>query len=451
MTHRILKKMNDDPTLSDDDRKNGGRRGKGILNQGMDAEGHVSETAIGGIDTAAGAVDYAGGGKNRNWSMVNNENAKDAWGDKSLQSEGIPIASAALKSINLLIKACTYIKDMVDFAKANKKEDGKTTTTKTEKLEVAQKTVDLFLSGVDAANSILGTFQTFLGRLPIVGAIVGTITSCFNLAGNIISLIRASRSVHTLSKRKDTLRTKLATRFDSRKNVNVALKTDIKDEGASRRMNKEIKRKERLDEFLIRDKGAATHTLTDEERAQMEDYDVASELSSANKKRMKYGIIDIICKDATGIATSLATLDPTGLGASIGASISAVVAAAYGGRSLFNKARQKLRNRNMFGTDVNKSEENKAQRRHNLAVIIFDRMAAIRKHHYVNGIAADTTDEGNLKKVREAIPKYQTMEENISALGVGGPLLRVAGNSSEASMRMVRVIREGFYRDNTQN
>lgn len=419
--------------------------------KGMDI---TNDVGGGALDSLGSLMDYADGGSERTWGMVGDKGAKDKWGDMALQSEGVPIVGATIKAIKLLIDGGKYIKEMIDFAKDNKKEtDGHTGTTTAEKWDVLKKTLELFMSCVDTANSIMGTFTTFLGSLPIVGAVLGTISNCIGFGANVATLIKSGTSISRMRKQKakakgavirntasDTgfvkqeAHKELFSRKTVTKNKIASEFEDVKDEGASTRRGKDVMRKMRLDEKTKRMRSTGfgdAQLLTD-----LEDYDVTKELTSANKKRARQGALDLIFKDAVGIATSLATLDPTGLGAGVGAAISTSVAAGYVAKAAVVKGRQMARNSGRFGADVNKSDANKKQRRHNLAVIMYDRLLNLKKTPLI--------EDFNHTDAVANVEKYKTMDERISALGVAGPLFRAAGDPNE----MLTVMRKGFYREN---
>lgn len=465
-TNRIVTKM-DGSKLSAQQREKPqeavpGTRKRDKAKAGIKAAGHYGDKAmditsdVGGsaLDSLGSLMDYADGGSERTWGMVDDAGAKEKWGDMGLQSEGVPIVGATIKAIKLLIDGGKYIKEMIDFAKDNKKDtDGHTGTTTAEKWDVLKKTLDLFMSCVDTANSIMGTFTTFLGTLPIVGAVVGTISNCISFGANVATLIKSGTSIHRMRKQKAKAKDavigntasgtgfvkqekhkELFSRKTVTKNKITSEFEDVRDEDASTRRGKDIMRKMRLDEKTKRMRSTGfgdAQLLTD-----LEDYDVTKELTSANKKRARQGALDLIFKDATGIATSLATLDPTGMGAGIGAAISASVAAGYVAKDAVVKGRQMARNSGRFGADVNKSDANKKQRRHNLAVIMYDRLLDLKNTELIE-------DYSNPKAVTN-VEKYKDMEDRINALGVAGPLFRAAQDPNE----MLTVMRKGFYRDN---
>ena len=479
-THRIVTKMQGDKLTPEERDKPAAKvapaskRGKAW--EVTDKVGHyshkgseyVDDTLGNGLDSLASLMDYADGGSKRKWSMVGNSDHKSKWGDGSLQSEGVPIVGATIKAIKLLLDAGSYIKKIVEFVKNSR--HGNSTTTE-EKFDFLKDTLEMFMSCVDTANSIMGTFTTFLGQLPIAGAVIGTISSCISFGANMTTLIKSGKSIRRMRKQKKAAKDSIAAnnksyiQTEKRKallGIKRSDKTTVKssfenviDEGASERRGKIITRSMRLDEKTkeMRTKHTLASAMTkDSEKAKkealqkedenirdLEDYDVTKELTSANKKRARQGLTDIVFKDAAGIATSLATLDPTGMGAGIGAAISAIVGVGYLTKDVVVKGRQVARNSGRFGADVNKSDANKKQRRHNLAVIMYDRLNELKEKH-----APNLTDDPKNTAAQASLAAFTTMEERITALGVAGPLFRAAADHSE----MLKVMRKGFYREN---
>ena len=317
------------------------------------------------------------------------------------------------------------------------------------------------MSLVDMANSIMGTFTTFLGSLPIVGAILGTISNCISFGANAYSLVKASMSISRMREQKAKAKGVIETKGSEKIKQGIAkgkfdddediVKEDIKRFGW-KRGTKKVERSKRLDEKVLdmrQNLPDKAQSGNEEERAKqkelihsLEDYDVTKELTSANKKRATQGIVDLILKDAVGIGTSLATLDPTGLGAGIGPSINMTVSAGYLVKEGASKVRGMARKHNWLGADLNKSEDHKAQRRHNLAVIMYDRMRKLKKHHYANLIKENGTED----EIGGSVDAFKTMDQRITAMGIAGPLFRAANDKNQAEM--LKVMRQGFYREN---
>ena len=105
--------------------------------------------------------------------------------------------------------------------------------------------------------------------------------------------------------------------------------------------------------------------------------------------------------------------------------------------------RQKMRETGAFGTDQNKSNANKRARRHNLAVVMYDRIAELAETKVASiGDQASVPAETAGKLNADTKDTFQRMDERIKAMGVAGPFLR-----SKDALEMVKAMRKGFYRD----
>ncbi len=422
-------------------------------------------------DAASGFVDYGTGGNTRGWDIVGKGN--DKWGDGKMQSEGIPIFSAVTKSIDCIFQSVKYIKDMVEFAKANKDSSN---TTAAEKWEVFQKTADMLLTLLDTASSWISAFTTFAGTLPIIGAVIGAIGTGISFVMNAIQLHKARVSIGRMRTQKTAAKDRIRSSQGNLKGLSGsttpggtpgASPADIKfakDEtrttGVFKKKTEQkfkitrsfgkvsdartgVQRDQRLDEKTKELRSGRTGLDDKQEEAvrDLEDYDVTKELTGANKKRRREGIVNLILQDAVGFATALAALDPSGMGSGIGASINAAVGIGMLGKKITTSVRQHGRDKGREGYNVNKSTANKEQRRHNLSVIMFDRIQELGKYDF-DTIKPETTNKDEVAKVVSGLPGFETMDDRITAMGVAGPLLR-AGNAVE----MVKIMRKGFYRD----
>ena len=438
------------------------------------------------MDTVGSFMEYADGGKDRTWAMVGDknyilegagENGEDLvggeiWGDNSAQT--IPIIGAVIKTIKLLVDGGKYIKDMVEFARDNK---DSADTTREEKWEVFQKTLEMFMSLVDYASSIMSTFTTFVGTLPVVGAILGTIGNCISFGANAYSLVKAGKSISRMKKQRAAAKeailadksgdgydevvgegmkkTLLHPKHGVKKQTigaDLGTVTETVDKARPKGGTRTVTRAKRLDEKVLEMKQkipSKKNSKAGDHRAEskklvhdLEDYDVAKELTATNKKRAVAGVTDLIMKDAVGIATSLATLDPTGLGSGIGAAINTAISAGSLVKEGASKLRQIGRNHGWKGTDYNKSDDQKEKRRHNLAVIMYKRMRTAKIKHLGNLDGDITTD-----KVQSSVAAVETLDERITAMGVAGPLFRAAKDQNQAEM--LQIMRQGFYRENS--
>lgn len=446
-----------------------------MYNTGTDWYGATAIDAAGPVmDAVGGFTDFAGDGKDRGWGLVGKADGK--WGDgEGLQ--GLPFAGAILKSIDCIFQAAAYIKDMVHFAKDNK--DSSNTTT-SEKWEVFQKTADMTLTLLDTVASWIGAFTTFAGRIPIIGAVIGAVGAGISFVMNAIQLHKARVSISRMRKQKTSAKERIRSSQGDLKDLpgtttpgggqgaNPADVTFAKDKtvvkgvfnkkterkfkitrsfekvkGKNPKIDRDMRLDEKTKEMRSGQKGG--EKIKDDKKEEavqaLEDYDVTKELTGANKKRRREGIVNLILQDAVGFATSLASLDPTGMGSGIGAGINAAVGIGMLGKKVTTSVRQLGRNQGWEGFDQNKSTENKEQRRHNLAVVMFDRIVDLGKYEF-DKINPEKTNEVEFSNVEKGIPHFEDMDDRITAMGVAGPLLR-AGNAVE----MVKVMRQGFYRD----
>ncbi|MEG1579454.1 MAG: hypothetical protein RR336_11890, partial [Oscillospiraceae bacterium] len=109
----------------------------------------------------------------------------------------------------------------------------------------------------------------------------------------------------------------------------------------------------------------------------LENYDITKELTLANEHREREGIISLVCKDIVGLVASAAAIDPTGLSSGVMAGVTAINSIGLLIRDGARAARSSARNHGRLGANVNKSDQNKLIRRHNLAVMNFDQMKEI--------------------------------------------------------------------------
>ena len=457
------------------------RMGKRTLNWGKDS---VVDVGTPGLDIASGAVDYAGGGSERSWLHVANQNPNEsqAWGDGEMQSEGIPIAGAVVKSIDCIVQAvklCLKIKDYI----GEHREGGHTSA---ERGEMFMNVVDNIQNLLDVAMSWVGSFTTALGQLPIVGAIIGAVNAGIGLVEDAIRLGKADHYIRHMRTQKAAAKQAIKT-GQGALGVQVGAEEDrTTGRGSNRQTVKKFKVKRAYE--AVRDAGAKRDRTTrlDEKTKQLrsgmgstsatpasggtasgapapgssssagaareekeaairalEDYDVTKEITQANENRRREGITKIILKDIIGFGTALAAIDPTGLGSAIGASVTAAINIGFLAQKAAGAIRQKMRKTGAFGSDQNKSNANKRARRHNLAVVMYDRIAELAETKVASiGDQAAVPAETAGKLNENTQKTFQLMDERIKAMGVAGPFLR-----SKDALEMVKAMRKGFYRD----
>lgn len=452
-------------------------RGKEIMEWGKDSAVDVGVPAL---DIASAAVDYAGGGKERSWVHVANANPTEAqaWGDGEMQSEGIPFAGAIVKSIDALVQVGKLIPKIKHYYDEHK-EGGHTGT---ERGEMLMEVVDNIQNLLDTAMAWVGTYTTVLGKIPIVGAIIGAVNAGIGLVEDAIRLGKADHYIRHM-------RTQKAAAKEAIKSKQGALGVQVgaeeertKGRGRSRQTVKKFKVKREYES--VRDAGAKRDRTTrlDEKTKQLrsgmgntaanppsgststsgnsasagasreekeaairalEDYDVTKEITQANENRRREGITKIVLKDIVGFGTALAAIDPTGLGSAIGAAVTTAVNTGFLAQKAAGAIRQKMRQSGAFGSNQNKSDANKLARRHNLGVVMYDRVVELAETKVASiegqtSVPAETA--ANLTpKTQET---FQRLDERIKAMGVAGPFLR-----SKNALEMVKAMRKGFYRD----
>ena len=464
---RIVKRMDEgNYTLSDAQRKSPVEE----ENKGQDRVDATEKWGLGTASFGTGVSDTVGGfthfNKSTTWKDVGNAAVKKStWDDGSLQSDGFPIASAITKSIQCIFDMVKFIKKISEFSKENgKTEDGVRETTRDERWDMVKESLDAITGLADEVNSVLGTFTTWLGRLPIIGAIFGAVGAAVGFIADVSGLVKAHRSKNRMREQRSAAKSAvLAKQAPGSVPVTSAV-TENREEVSRFRKIHTTKQKVRKEYSVVVDAGShkTRAERLDERVAKMkesgvpedqkglvrdlEDYDVARELVRTNKNREREGWVSVIADDVVGFGASLAALDPSGIGAAVGSGLTAIVGGGKLGRDVGVAIRQAARNSGRFGANVNKSDQNKAQRRHNLAVIMFDRIAELKSFGFkdIGELTTSTIlSKEQIKNITEGLPAYETVDERVSAMGVLGSLTR-----ARSGKEMVDVMRKGFYRDN---
>lgn len=431
----------------------------------------VSDVGTPILDSAGAAVDYMGGGRDRTFGSIGQSTdaeGNDIWGDGSLQSEGIPIAGSLKRSIGLIFDTVEYVKKLVGFIKDSKDqralETGASAVTGAEKANMFLETVEIIQKYLDTAMSWAGAFTTALGRLPIVGAVFGAIDAGMSLVVDAVQWYKADKFIEQMREQKAAAKGKIQNeqgafgrqvatgRTEERTTGIIHRETvekfkvsrsyeNVRDEGTNK--TRAMRLDEKTKQLRGAGGGAALSEAQEEAIRDLEDYDITKELTSANKKRRREGVTDLVLKDAVGLGAALANLDPTGMGSTVGAAVTAAVGAGYLGKSVGAYLRQKARNHGFGSADLNKSDANKRQRRHNLAVILYDRIVELADTQVASiDDPARVTPDQRAAISKGALQTFEKMDERINAMGVAGPFLR-----SHSAPEMVKVMRQGFYRD----
>lgn len=399
------------------------------------------------VDTAGqtltgGTADFADGiqeaRKIENFAELKGGNAK-----------GLPIVGAIYNSIKTILDGVGYIKGVVDAVK-----EGRKRKLSAEEIgEQIKGGLDLLLGIAGTVNSYLSIWKKFSDAVPIIGAVIGCVSGIIGLVGDGIAMYKSSRNIHRMKAQKKAAKeavknkqgtqgfvTERSSKLDPKGLFGKSLHFDQRFFGDVTDAGTHKARKQRLDE-----KTAEMRTAGGDEAlvSSLEDYDVTKELTGANEKRLRESVVGIVVNDLGGIATSLAGLDPSGIGGATATGINAALGLGQLAKTAIVATRTAGRNKGWTGFDINKSDQNKMARRHNLAVTTFDRLKSLSNFN-LKTVPESTTNAEEIGKVKDGLPLYKTMEDRISSMGVGyGPLLRVGANGDE----MVKLMRKGFYRD----
>ena len=366
----------------------------------------------------------------------------------------LPMADAIQSSIRTLVSVGRTIKHIVDYIRTKGRKDF------AEFRNIVKEGIDAVMSLLQTANGYMSIFKSLAEKTPIIGAILGTISAGMSFAQNLHSVIKATRSKKRMRAQKEQAKERIKENQGSANYVEMRhSKADVLKLGKEKlHFNPEaipqwrwIARKKRLDEMTTEKRtqlqaagqqSAAPQTATEDPLLDaLEDYDIVKELTGANKKRQRQGILDLVFGDAVAFGTSLAALDPT-VGALVGNSINLAVGVGTAVKEVVAFLRQIGRNHGWKGCDENKSDANKLKRRHTLAVNLFQRLQGLEKEK-ITEINPDTTEETEVSKARQGLEKYRLMSDQVNALGVGyGPLMR-----AQTTREVLDTIRSGFYRD----
>ena len=124
-----------------------------------------------------------------------NPDEAKAWSDGEIQSSGIPIAGAIVKSINTIVqvgKLAFKLKDYFQERKESKQRDpAHKAHTHDERWEMFMETVETIQSLLDSVLAWHGSFTTYLGQLPVIGAIIGAVNAGIGLVEDAIRLGKA--------------------------------------------------------------------------------------------------------------------------------------------------------------------------------------------------------------------------------------------------------------------
>lgn len=331
-------------------------------------------------------------------------------------------------------------------------------STKTEAIEALK-------DGVSAILDMAGNVTDFLSdcglfkEIPIVGAVIGTLCSCLDIAMATYTVVNQGINSHRMTKQRKALVTKSG-RFakataggeiddEFRTGKKREMRTDDKNKAThvalmeKRAQLEHIANHEAASEDEKRDARAELAALIPMEEAlaaSMED-DAVSEIQHANSNRIRRGTVELL-QGFSGVISSLATIDPS-YGSAGGAALSGLTTMAGWGYRGSSRLRQFGRDHDWAGTDKNKSANQKKMRRHRLSVVIYNNVKEVGKLGLKELDPATVKTQTAVSNTDAGLNRFSTVRERVVAMDVGyGALLR-AGTADE----MVDTMRQGFYRE----
>lgn len=293
--------------------------------------------------------------------------------------------------------------------------------------------------------------------IPIVGAVIGAILSGIGFCTGVYHGVKATIKSIGMDKQQaalgvttssttpkaqvqDAKTGKMRTRRDDETNQ------DEREESLAK--IEELKRRQRIH----RASSPAGQDIQKEIDAEMvhlaeieqhQEADVVKELGSANIKRGRRGILEMVT-EGMNIAGSLASIDPT-YGKIVGLSLSAISLGTNTAVKGGNWARQRFRNRGWLGTNVNKSSSNKEVRRHHLAVSLYRNMKDLNKLGLRAMEPASINTTETVDKASSSINRFRDVKSRVDAMDINiHPM--VAASSGDA---VVDMLRKGFYRESS--
>lgn len=339
------------------------------------------------------------------------------------------------------------------------------------------------------AKDVVAVVKEYVGDIPVIGTIFKAANAVLSFIDNMKNAIRAGRAKRRIRARKEKAKqrimavqgkaphmmrddfvTKRRARFSLSKEEGLHFDKKFAEGSRLDQLTKRYRDKQRhspmddlesivdvesgetemfeherdaMDDVSIVDMSETTTQEEEEANGEelisaLEDYDIDKELTGANKKRETDAVIKIVTDNAIPVVQALTELEPT-VGASVSKGIGTAVKMFKSGRSGAKKARQFGRNHGLRGFNANKSDTNKAARRHTLAVNTFKRVKNL------NALNLESMDpvSASPEQCQTVLQPYGTMQDTVEAMGMGyKPML-----DAEDSDSMVGVMRNGFYRD----
>lgn len=201
------------------------------------------------------------------------------------------------------------------------------------------------------------------------------------------------------------------------------------------------------DSAASREKKDEAKTKLDEAKAILYDMskrreaDLLAELDHMNANRGERLGFDIT-QNVTGIMGALISLEPT-IGSLANKALTRTNALIKDGKSVAPVVQQAVRGKGWFNTDRNKSDKNKAIRRHNLAIVMYDNIKGLNRFNLdaETASAYRTTDES--LQLRRKMERVRVVDERLGSMDLSDKEMLRAPTANAA----VELIRQGFYRN----
>ncbi|MEG1578758.1 MAG: hypothetical protein RR336_08345, partial [Oscillospiraceae bacterium] len=172
----------------------------------------VGSAVNAGTGIAEGLTNRAKGSAAMSYTNIGDKKyaGAEGYGDGSMQGKGVPILGVVLNAMQFIwdgIKMIMTIKDYIREHKAGGHNAD-------ERSEFIMEIVNRVLAAFDLANGVMGTFTTLLGTLPIVGAVLGTITNGIATVADIVHLVKAGRAKKRMKAQKALAKEALRAKAD---------------------------------------------------------------------------------------------------------------------------------------------------------------------------------------------------------------------------------------------
>ena len=405
-------------------------------NTEVDAKGRV-----GGVETAENMLELSGAVTGVISSSATG-NTADSAGIAGAAEEGVQALWSIVKLVIKLVKHVRARNKMTQEEKDLAKEAENIVGSSGSE---ASDTVESIFNAITSVASFINTsFQLTLAavdKIPLVGAIIGSLAAGMSCAINLVKLSRAKTGLnHARSMKEEAKKDILGLQDGSGQYVSIRSqkgdRLNLFGKGAhfdgtgfgttmDAKLNKE--RNKRLDEHVAEERAGLSGMTDEKARAkkeemlwQLESYDMGKEMSSMQKKRMRGSLISIAFKDVINFAASVASLDPTGELA--GGIAKTVVTGGFMAKDSIAEARRSGRNKGKAHFNMNKSDFNKKARRRNLAATAFLHIKKLNDYNFEAERmkhGARRESQARISELKRGNREYKNMEDFV--LAMGGP------------------------------